>query len=214
MNPDDTAPHPVAVPAAGIVMSLPQDWVVVDLCDDEARRHGVTELVTQQVGSSPELAPLRASLTRALLAQTARAAQAHGQLLAISLMTADGVPVPASVTVHHLPGERLDERGRAVIAEVARDDAAPGQSVDLTQGTAGVVLRRVRAGTTRQPLGDLLDGGTDAQVETFVVDYWVEPDGAQDLVYLAFSSPLLGARDALVELFDAIAGSVQATRVA
>ena len=203
---DDTAT--TAIPHAGIAMVLPEDWFVVELTDDDQRVAEVTALVAQQLGDSDELAPLRDHLTRDLLAQTARAAQAHGLLLAISLMQVDGVPVPASVTVHHLPGARLDDHGRAVIAEVARADAAPGLSVDLGETPHGVVLRRVRATPLAHDVSDLTEQRTT--VETFVVDYWVEPTGTQDLVQLTFSSPLVGARDALVTRFDTVTRSVHA----
>jgi hypothetical protein len=44
--------------------------------------------------------------------------------------------------------------------------------------------------------------------ESLVVDYWVQrPDAG--LVHLAFASPILPLRDALLDLFDAVAGALR-----
>ena len=127
----------------------------------------------------------------------------------------DSTVVPGAGVALMLPDDEAviglkdpDERGRTVIADVAREDAAPGQTVDLDETPTGVVLRRVRGSRTVQDVAALT--GTAGAVESFVVDYCVEPYGVPDLVHLAFASPLVGARDALLELFDSIARSVHA----
>ncbi|MGN8244446.1 hypothetical protein ACTHAM_001349 [Cellulomonas soli] len=210
--------HPAARPAGFVTLELPEDWVVVELADDAERVRSVEALVDRQLGRADEWATLRRTLRGQLLEQTARAAAHRGQLMGVSLMEVGGVPIPASVTVHTLPGQDLEALGRTVLAEASGAEGLAA-SVDLTEGELGVILRRVRAGTVRTDLAGLTgeDGGTgggeDRALESFVVDYWIEPHGSTDLVYLAFSSPLVGARDALVSLFDAIVGTVQTVNV-
>ena len=192
----------------GVVMLLPDMWAVVELADDDERRRSVGALVERQLGKVDSWASLRRTLTQQLLEQTARAAKSRGQFMAVSLMEAGGMPVPASVTVHTLPGEDFEELGKSLIAEATRQGAEAGQAVGLTEGEFGVILRRVRSGVVRTEVGSLVGEASDQVIESFVVDYWVEPTGSADLVYLAFASPLVGARDALLGLFDVIAGSV------
>jgi hypothetical protein len=45
-------------------------------------------------------------------------------------------------------------------------------------------------------------------VPMFRTDYWLDLAGASDLVLLTFSTPLLDAAAALLDLFDTIAATV------
>lgn len=186
-----------------VVVTLPDDWAVIELGDDAARTADVQALLTERLGDEPRWADLRTDLTRVLLDSTAAAAGAHGLFVALTPGSGDGPPVPASVSVHRLPGQRVDARGRALLADLARTDAEPGQSLDLGETPHGVVLRRVRA---RDETPD--DGRRDT-LPSLVVDYWVEPTGSPDLLHLSFASPIADAREALVELFDAIVRTVR-----
>ncbi|MBD7920130.1 hypothetical protein H9657_17800 [Cellulomonas sp. Sa3CUA2] len=159
--------------------------------------------MNERLGDDPRWANLRADLTRTLLDSTAAAAAAHGLFVALALGSGDGPPLPASVSVHRLPGQRVDARGRALLADLARTDAEPGQDLDLGETPHGVVLRRVRARAANP------DEGAPDALPSLVVDYWVEPTGSPDLVHLAFATPLPAARDAFLELFDAITRSVR-----
>lgn len=191
-----------------VVVTLPDDWGVIELGDHDARTADVQRIVAERLGDDPTWASLRAELTRDLLDSTAAAAAAHGLFVALALGSGDGPPLPASVSVHRLPGQRVDARGRALLADLARTDAEPGQRLDLGETPHGVVLRRVRT--------DDAAPGADARstLPSLVVDYWVEPTGSPDLLHLSFASPLRDARDALVDLFDAITRTVRVTRPA
>ncbi|MBO3089416.1 hypothetical protein [Cellulomonas dongxiuzhuiae] len=181
-----------------VAVLLPDDWAVLDLGDDATRTACVEELVTRRLGGVPDLAPLRAAMRQELLRSTERAARAGGVLMAL----AGGAPsVPASLTVYRVPGS-LDARGRAAMAGVLASDE-PGHTLDLGEGPAGTVLRRVRS--TGAPSG--LTG--DREVPTLVADYWVEPAPGAQLVYLVFSSPLVDLRDKLLGLFDTVVSSVR-----
>lgn len=186
-----------------VVVTLPDDWAVIELGDDDARTADVQRILSERLGNDPTWAKLRTELSRTLLDTTAAAAAAHGLFVGVALGSGDGPPLPASVSVHRLPGQRVDARGRALLADLARTDAEPGQSLDLGETPQGVVLRRVRAGVEH------LEDATPDALPSLVVDYWVEPTGSLDLIHLAFATPLLTARDAFLELFDAITRSVR-----
>lgn len=186
-----------------VVVTLPDDWAVIELGDDASRAADVEALLTERLGDDPQWADLRADLARALLESTAAAAAAHGLFVALALGSGNGPPVPASVSVHRLPGQRVDARGRALLTELARTDADPGQRLDLGETPHGVVLRRVRAGTSGP------DDAPHGSLPSLVVDYWVEPTGSPDLLHLSFASPVPDAREALVELFDAVVRTVR-----
>lgn len=177
---------------------LPDGWTLIDLQDDDVRRGTVHEIVEQRLGQEPDLAKLSTAVRDELLDSTQTASRAGGVLMAI----ADGAfSVPASLTVYRVAGS-LDVRGREAMTRVLSTDE-PGHSLDIGEGAAGVVLRRVRP--TAATSG--LTGAN--QVPSLVADYWLEPTPGAQLVYLVFSSPLVDQRGALLQLFDTIVSSVR-----
>ncbi|MBF0688442.1 MAG: hypothetical protein IR158_11850 [Cellulomonas sp.] len=184
-----------------VAVLLPDDWAVLDLEDDAARTACVEDLVARQLSGAPDLAPLRAAMRQELLRSTERAARAGGVLMALAVGTGGAPPVPASLTVYRVPGS-LDARGRAAMTSVLASDE-PGHTLDLGEGPAGTVLRRVR------PTGASSGLTGDREVPALVADYWVEPTPGAQLVYLVFSSPLVDLRDELLGLFDTVVSSVR-----
>lgn len=184
-----------------VTVLLPDDWAVIDLEDDDARTTAVDSLVTQQLGGSPDLASLQVALRGELLRRSEQAARAGGTLMALAVGSGGLPTVPASLTVYRVPGS-LDARGRAAMTRVLASDE-PGHSLDIGEGPAGTVLRRVRPGAARSgPTGD-------GELPALVADYWVEPAPGAQLVYLVFSSPLVDLRDELLGLFDTAVSSVR-----
>ncbi|GIG40642.1 hypothetical protein [Cellulomonas phragmiteti] len=188
-------------PTPGTVAALlPDDWAVIDLEDDD-RLAAVESLVDQQLSGSPELTRLRTAIRHELLTSTERAARAGGVLMALAVGAGGAPAVPASLTVYRVPGS-LDARGRAAMTDVLATDE-PGHTLDIGEGPAGTVLRRVRPGSASTELTG------DHTLPALVADYWVEPAPGVQLVYLVFSSPLVDLRDQLVELFDTVVASVR-----
>ncbi|MCC2333601.1 hypothetical protein [Cellulomonas wangsupingiae] len=185
-----------------VTVLLPDDWAVLDLEDDAARTACVEELVARRLGGVPDLAPLQAAMRQELLWSTERAARAGGVLMALAAGTGGAPPVPASLTVYRVPGS-LGARGRAAMTSVLASDE-PGHTLDLGEGPAGTVLRRVRP-----PTGASSGLTGDREVPALVADYWVEPTPGAQLVYLVFSSPLVDLRDELLGLFDTVVSSVR-----
>ncbi|MGY4644609.1 hypothetical protein [Cellulomonas sp. URHB0016] len=196
-------PTPLARPqrVAGITLVLPAAWWVVDLRDEPARRRSIAALVEQQLGRADGAAALRADLRRHLEVAAIDAGALGGQLMAISLTRAGPVPIPASVTVYRSrPGNTSNESLDDIEAALRGDPAAPG-TVDAAEGPSGPVLRRTRIGSGTQDLGA-------QDVPMLLADYWLDPGDGDGLVALTFSSPLVEARDALLELFDTVVASV------
>jgi len=88
--------------SAGIGFVLPPDWWVLDLRDEAALSEQIHGLVLRQVGRRDEDATARARLRRELQVVTGQAVAAGGVHLALSLMHAGGVPVPASLTTYRV----------------------------------------------------------------------------------------------------------------
>lgn len=189
-------------PTTGTVaVLLPDDWAVLDLEDADDRVAGVESLVDGQLGGSPDLARLRTAMRKELLTSTERAARAGGVLMALAVGAGGAPAVPASLTVYRVPGS-LDARGRAAMTAVLATDE-PGHTLDIGEGPAGTVLRRVRPGSASTGLTG------DQALPALIADYWVEPALGAQLVYLVFSSPLVDLRDELVRLFDTVVASVR-----
>lgn len=187
-----------SVDSLGIL--LPESWWTIGLRDEVARRRAIAQVIERQLGRADEHAALRAD-ARAHLERTADdAARNGGRLMAVSLMTVAGVPVPATLTVYRLPGQDVTGQGIAEIEASLRDDAAEAR-IDLADGPLGPVLRRTTTTSAPEDLGG-------AAVPMLLADYWLDPDDGQGLAYLVFSSPLVEAQDALLHLFDVIVGSI------
>ena len=62
----------------GVVVTLPDEWAVIELGDDDARTADAQALLTERLGENPRWADLCTDVTRALLDSSAAAAAAHG----------------------------------------------------------------------------------------------------------------------------------------
>lgn len=108
--------------------------------------------------------------------------------------------MPRYVAAHGAPAGAIERRDKAMTDVLATDE--PGHTLDIGEGPAGTVLRRVRPGSASTGLTG------DDTLPALIADYWVEPARGVPLVYLVFSSPLIDLRDQLVQLFDTIVASV------
>lgn len=186
----------------GVGLLLPSSWWTIRLADEVARRASIARLVEQQVGRSDQKATLRAELRRDLERTAEQAAASGGVLLAISTMTIDGLPVPASLTVYrvgrHAPSEAdAHELADLLASQTSEPEGSSAQAqVEVLPGVHGPVVRRLRLGGG--------DADLDAQdVAQLVVDYWLDA-GDGTLTNLTFSSPLVALAPVLLDLFDAV----------
>lgn len=193
---------------------LPDHWWRIPLQPPQARERSVDRLIERRFAGVDDNPQLRADTRSQLLKQAEDAAAVDGELLALSLQEVEGVPVPASLTLYwmYLPPEPGTVRGDGEIVQELRDELEPGGAagldrdvgLDITKVAAGTVMRRVHETAAE------LHGAEP--VAALIADYWVErPDGL-GVVYLNFSTPLLGMREALLCLFDAVVSAMHWVR--
>ncbi|MBO9554708.1 hypothetical protein [Cellulomonas sp.] len=203
---------------------VPSSWWTVPLADEEARRRSISMLVDRQVGRDDRKAGLRRELRTELAGAAETAATAGGILMAVSTMTVDGLPVPATMTVYPAPGQMDTATADALVAMLTQDaPELPGQAlsapepegdaqawspgeewarsaVEVIELDHGPAVRRVAY--RRGPRG------LDAQEQpVLLVEYWLDP-GDGSVVNVTFSSPLVQLGAALVELFDLVVDTI------
>lgn len=182
---------------------LPADWHVVDLTHDATRHADVTALVDAQLPRRDDLATLRRRLRHDVEEQSRRAAQAGGRFSAYMLDGVGPVPLPAVLTAYRTPGALATDDDLHALADALTARLGPAGTVDAGAGPLGPVLRAVAL----RPAAD------DDAPDLLVGEYWSDPDDGDGLLLLSFSTPLAALRDAMLDLFDAIAGSTHRSPV-
>lgn len=191
-------PTPARRATTGTVgVVLPADWHVVDLATDATRHAGVTALVDAQLPRRDDLASVRRRLRRDVEEQARRAAQAGGRFSAFMLDTVGPLPLPAVLTAYRTPGSLATDDDLRALADVLAERLGPAGTVEAGTGPLGPVLRSV----SLRPAGD------EDTPDLLVGEYWSDPDDGAGLLLLSFSTPLVPLRDAMLDLFDTIAGS-------
>ncbi len=182
----------------------PLEWYRIPLAEQATRDRSVQALVDRTCPNRDEDAARRRELSEFIGNLASKAAFDGGLELYLSQQAVLGVPVPASLVVQvEAPDHPGLHAPAAVIAEAQRlehPDAEVGV-VELSTGEAVRVRRR-----------DAFEGDEDIQLPdgraSTIVTYIVPiPDSDAHLV-LAFSTPLEELAEALVEVFDAVAGSL------
>lgn len=188
---------------------LPESWVTIPLTDRTRTTRAVHRLVQRQFAGIDDQPLLRRDTEARLLLSAERAVAACGCLLAVSTMSAAGVPVPASLTVHHIsspPSETFP--AATTLLDAVRDslgDMERGEDpgiLDQAHVVAGDVLRRVQVTDTA------VDATTDAPA-SLIVDYWLTAPRTADLALLTFATPLITHGEAMLGLFDAVVASAR-----
>ncbi|MGY4644812.1 hypothetical protein [Cellulomonas sp. URHB0016] len=150
----------------GLGLLLPESWWTVDLTSEASRRRSVAKLVEHQVGRDDQRANLRADLRKELGRAVDESADRGGLMMAISLMRAGDVPVPATLTVYRVPGAGLLGVGLDELELILRAGSGTFDSLDLAEGPRGPVLRRVGRRDGPEDLGA-------EKVEMLVAEYWL-----------------------------------------
>ncbi|RHA37107.1 hypothetical protein [Cellulomonas rhizosphaerae] len=183
--------------ATPLAIYLPDEWWIVDVRSKRARERSIAALVARQVGRGDDRAALRAEVRAALGRQARDAARAGAFLLAISLMQVGDVRLPAALAIYRVPrsgGGELEALERAFAGE-------PSTDLELVVADRGSLLRRtwVDRSAPDPPMPD---------ARALRADYWMDLTGADEIVLLTFSTPLVDAAEAFLDLFDTIVDSV------
>lgn len=183
---------------------LPPNWSTLPI-DPGAGRAAVTKLLDRQLGHLPRdrVVRLRRQLETELRGLVAQARDSGAGTLHAHFALMRGLPVSATCTVALLRGGPDDPRLIEVLTTaLAQDDGVVEVDVRPVAGLAAVRRRRRRA---------LPVEGAGRTVANTLVDWAVPlPDGDGALV-LSFATVTEPVADELVELFDAIAQSLELT---
>ncbi|MGH3693494.1 MAG: hypothetical protein ACRDRX_05770 [Pseudonocardiaceae bacterium] len=186
----------------GWSLLLPPGWWHIPL--DERRGQSIQALLDRRLVSLPRdrVATLRREL-EGELTQLVERAVANGAVemyLNVDLMR--GLPVAASCLVTVVPTGAATSLPTAELAALMGDQ--PGDEVGVLE-VAGASAARVRR---REPVTDA-DGLPTGELALTRLQVYVPVPNKAEMLLLSFSTPMDPIADAMVALFDAIAGSLQ-----
>lgn len=170
-------------------LTVPESWVRVDL-QPGIREPALARLVGRQFRGADNAAHLKRQARDQFL-RVAQYAYGNGGLeLYVSLQTAGGLPLPASLVVTLTPPHEK-ETLRITPDRLAQRLADDGGLVTLARLPAGPAVRVRRR----------------AEATTLDVHVVVPESGAY--LVLSFSTPIRALADAMVDLFDSIADTLR-----
>lgn len=176
--------------------------------DPERRERSVDALVNRQFEGMDNAPHIKRQLRQNLLAQASAAFRDGGIELYLSLQQAGPLTIPASLLVTFLPSPL---GGSApTVEDFAAQLASGGQTeVSVVELPAGTAVRARRAtGQPGQTPPAGVPGKADEVLPSVTLDYQLPVPGTGAHLLLTFSTPLVQIADAMVELFDAVAGSL------
>ncbi|MFI2104614.1 SseB family protein [Isoptericola sp. NPDC019693] len=184
----------------GIELNLPDHWALIDL-EDEAQRDLQIRAIVKQQGAAlgDRGAGLRRDLREQLTAVAAKASAAGGQVMAYLVLPGKDAALALSLTLywHDLGPEAGEVTHLQRIHDRLHPRLGPDDELTVTDTLSGPFLRHVRVG---RGAGEL--GGQD--VPLLLVDYWAPAPGARSVARLAFSTPHVEIRDAILGLTDKV----------
>ncbi|UIX31646.1 hypothetical protein [Streptomyces sp. GQFP] len=202
-------------PPADYQLLLPEGWFRVDI-EPDRRRQSVDALVERQFKGIDNAPQLKAQLRQEMTGQATRAFEEGGIELYLSLQQAGQFTVPASLLVAlGLPpqGGRLPALDD-IAARLAAEEKI-GREMSVVELPVGPALRvREEFDPARDRPAAEAQKEADYALPSVTLDYQVQVPRAEAILLLTFSTPLVQIADAMVDLFDAVAGSLSWTDAA
>ncbi|MFE2050364.1 hypothetical protein ACFXAS_17875 [Streptomyces sp. NPDC059459] len=194
-------------PPADYRLLMPEGWFRLDI-DPERRERSVDALVNRRFEGTDNVPHIKRQLRQDLLAQAAAAFREGGIELYLSLQQAGPLTIPASLLIIFLPAPSSGTSPslEAVANRLASDGQSEVEILELAAGPA-VRVRRATGGPEQAPPAGL-PGEAEEALPSVTLDYQVSVPGTGSYVLMTFSTPLVQIADAMVELFDAVAGSL------
>ncbi|WP_369033622.1 MULTISPECIES: hypothetical protein [Streptomyces] len=209
-------PQSDPMPPADYQLLLPEGWFRVHI-DPERRERSVDALVERQFNGIDNAPQIKAQVRQELIDQATKAFDEGGIELYLSLQQAGPLTVPASLLIAlGLPPQggrlpALDDIAGRLAAE--GNDSREVSVVELAAGPA-LRVREEYAPTRDRPPTAETQKEADYALPSVTLDYQVQVPRAQAILLLTFSTPLVQIADAMVDLFDAVAGSLSWTDAA
>ena len=184
----------------GIELHLPDHWAMIDLEDETQRDQQIRAIVKQQGAALGDRgAGLRRDLRDQLTAVATRAAAAGGQVMAYLVLPGAEAALALNLTLywHDLGPEAGSVTHLQRIHDRLHPRLGPADELTTTETLSGPFLRHVRVAPGSAELGG-------QEVPLLLVDYWAPAPGAQAVARLAFSTPHVEIRDAILGLTDKV----------
>lgn len=189
-----------AGPPSDYQLVLPDGWFRIPL-EPEELDASVDALIERQFKGVDDAPHLKKQIRRDLLKRARKSYRNGGIEFYLSLDMGGPVPIPASLVVTLVPpGQDALPARQLALSLAATGPLGQGVSI-LERPTGDVVRTRVRT----EPAPDDPTGNT---MPVTSADYYLPVPRSAALLLLSFSTPLDPIADAMVELFDAIAGSL------
>ncbi|MGH3721037.1 MAG: hypothetical protein ACRDRI_19760 [Pseudonocardiaceae bacterium] len=190
----------------GWSLLLPPGWWHIPL--DERRGQSVTALLDRWLASLPRdrVAVLRRELDGELTRQVERAVVSGAVEMYLSVDLMRGLPVAASCLVTVVPSGAATALPAAELAALLGE--RPGDEVGVLE-VAWAPAARVRR---REPVTEA-DGLSTGELAVTRLQVYVPVPNTPEMLLLSFSTPMDPIADAMVALFDAIAGSLRWRRM-
>lgn len=180
---------------------LPEGWFRITL-EPTRRQASIDALVERQFKGLDDAPHLKWQAQDDLLKRAIEAERNGGIELYLSLQQAGGLTIPASLLVSLVPSSQHGGISVQELAEYLLGNAPKEQQVATGKLPAGEAVRtRLRTVPPQEdPSGNPLP--------TTALDYYIRIPRSEAYLLLSFSTPLDPLADTLVELFDAVAGSL------
>lgn len=186
---------------------LPGRWGKVDLTSAATIKRSTSSFLAEVSGRRDDATLARDVLRRELQPAIDAARSAQAVALHLSIELSPGVALPLALAVS-LP--RLDDRGFGD-AELGPIETFLKRNLDRPDNAAQVgrassseicVVRRIDRRALRPP-------GLERDIDLLQVDYWVAAKDPDRLALLSFTTPLADMEHQILELVDAIIGTVR-----
>ncbi|MFB8752105.1 hypothetical protein ACH121_32580 [Streptomyces sp. NB004] len=202
-----SSPGSQAAPPSDYRLLMPEGWFRLDI-EPERRERSVDALVNRRFEGTDNAPHIKRQLRQDLLAQAAAAFREGGVELYLSLQQAGPLTIPASLLITFLPAP--NSAGTLSLEDIAASLASArqgeGEVVQLAAGAA-LRVRRATGGPGHAPPAGM-PGKTEESLPSVTLDYQLPVPATSAHLLMTFSTPLVQIADAMIELFDAVAGSL------
>ncbi|WP_405769032.1 hypothetical protein [Streptomyces sp. NBC_01538] len=204
-----STPQSDPMPPADYQLLLPEGWFRVHIAP-ERREQSVDALVERQFKGIDNAPQIKAQLRQDMLRQAARAFEEGGIELYLSLQQAGPLTVPASLLIAlGLPPQGGRLPALHDIADRLAVEGKDNREVSVVELAAGPALRvREEYDPARDRPPTEMEKDADYALPSVTLNYQVQVPRAEAILLLTFSTPLVQIADAMVDLFDAVAGSL------
>lgn len=189
------------------VFGLPGSWGRIDLATEESVSRTVRSLVERRIGRADEFAQTRAQFREHLTKAATLARESGGREFHFAYEIAPGIPFSATLVLT-VPDIELSGAGALGPAELSKQLGETLLGSGLINDAASRVdtndIRAIRSDYRRT----VPAAGEIPEHEIIQADYWIAASFPARIAMMSFSTVFVAQRDLVVQLFDAIIGTV------